>query len=196
MTRNGFKVHPAQICPVRKRPVFSLIAVCTIDGRIARHARHMTGWSSKEDKDFLHKTLDRSDAVVVGRNTYEVAKAPLSRRNCIVFTHNVTGAVEIGAGPAYLNPVEVSIRDYCTSHGYKKIAVLGGTKTFTYFLQAGLADEIFLTIEPLVFGAGLPLFDGVVKGGGARGLGFNLVSLKKLNKYGTVLLHYKKHSGD
>ena len=173
---------------MHKKPVFSIIAVCTIDGKIARHSRHMTDWSSKEDKDFLHKMLDKADAVVVGHTTYEVAKGPLSKRNCIVFTRSVLGAVENGTNLSYLNPDEVGIAEYCALHGYKKVAVLGGAKTFAHFLEKGLVDEIFLTIEPLLFGEGIDFFAQVP---GAKGLAMDLVSVKKLNKKGTLLLHYK-----
>ncbi len=187
------------------KPVFSLIAVCTIDGKIARHSSHMTDWSSKEDKDFLHKMLDSSDAVVVGRNTYEVAKGPLSKRNCIVFTSSVAGKSGVDQKMsllAYLDPERAGIVGFCSEQDYMKVAVLGGTRTFTYFLQRGLADEIFLTIEPLVFGEGLPLFDcglggagpsGRAGADGGNGVVFDLVSVKKLNNKGTVLLHYKRH---
>ncbi len=176
---------------MQKKPAFSLIAVCTVDGKIARHPRHMTDWSSKEDKDFLHKKLDEADAVVVGHTTYEVAKEPLSKRNCIVFTRSVPGAVENGTNLAYLNPDEIGIAEYCATHGYKKVAVLGGAQTFSHFLENGLVDEIFLTIEPLVFGEGIGFFGPVPA---SKGLALELVSAKELNKKGTVLLHYKKRA--
>lgn len=171
-----------------ERPNFALIAVSTIDGKIARHPGHMSDWSSKEDKDFLHKMLGKSDAVIVGRNTYETAKKPLSKRNCIVFTRSVPAQERSNGKPVFLNPAATDISDYCSRNSILKVAVLGGAKTFNYFLANGLADEIYLTIEPIAFGAGIPLFDS-----GDKDVFFGLVSVKKLNRRGTVLLHYRKN---
>ena len=169
------------------RPKFVIIAVSTIDGKIAKHSKHMTDWSSKEDKGFLHKLLGRCDAVIVGNNTYKVAQGPLSKRNCIVFTGGVEGIVERGPNLVLLNPEKVDIAEYCAGRGYQNVVVLGGTKAFNYFLGRGLVDEIFLTIEPLVFGSGIQLFDS-----GDSTARFKLASLKRLNKKGTLLLHYRK----
>ncbi len=170
-----------------KGPVFLLFAVCTIDGKIARHSRHMTDWSSKEDKNFLHKMLDKSDVVIIGKNTYLLAKKPLSKRNCIVLTSSVKNPTQINKKLVYLNPAHSSIVRYCKKYSCKKVAVLGGRQTFNYFLKKGLVDEIFLTIEPLVFGSGFSLFTS-----GSKDVFFDLILVKKLNAVGTVLLRYRK----
>src|SRR3989338_8725514 len=65
------------------------IAAMTIDGKIALDTGHFSDWTSKEDKDFLHEVLDKSDVIVVGSNTYRTAIEPLSKRNCIVPTSSV-----------------------------------------------------------------------------------------------------------
>jgi len=170
-----------------EKPVFSLIAVSTIDGKIAKHARHMSDWSSKEDKDFLHKMLGKSDVAIVGNNTYEVAQKPLSKRNVIVFTRKVQESLVKSKKLIFINPQNTNIAQFCEKNSYKNIAVLGGAKTFNYFLNQNLVNEIFLTIEPIAFGSGIALFDS-----GDKTEKFELVSLKKLNKKGTVLLHYRK----
>ena len=41
------------------------IAAVTIDGKIGRHTRHFTDWTSHEDKTFLRSLLDTSDIVVI-----------------------------------------------------------------------------------------------------------------------------------
>ncbi len=170
-----------------KRPVFRLIAAMTLDGKIAKHSHHMADWSSKEDKGFLHRMLDKADVAIVGNNTFETAKKPLSKRNCIVFTRSVKNPEQRGENLVFVNPAITGIAEFCRRHSYNKIAVLGGAKAFGYFLAHGLADEIFLTIEPLVFGAGIPLLDS-----GDYEISFSLVSVRKLNKKGSLLLHYRK----
>ena len=68
------------------------------------------------------------------------------------------------------------------------VAVLGGTQTYTYFLENDLLDELYLTIEPIIFGRGLNLFEST-KDALAK---FRLESTKQLNEKGSLLLHYIK----
>lgn len=160
------------------------IAATTIDGKIALDAGHFSDWTSTEDKDFLHKMLDESDVVVVGNNTYKTAIEPLSKRNCIVFTASVRTSERKGDMLTYCNPASSDCIPLMEK--YEKVAILGGTQTYTYFLENDLLDEIYLTIEPLVFGRGLNLFESEKN----TQTQFRLESTKRLNDNGSLLLHY------
>lgn len=162
------------------------IAAVTIDGKIALDAGHFSDWTSPEDKDFLHKMLDESDVVVVGNNTYKTATGPLSKRNCIVFTTSVRTSEHKGDLLTYCNPASSDCIPLMNK--YQTVAVLGGTQTYTWFLDNDLLDELYLTIEPVVFGRGLNLFEST-KDVLAK---YHLESTKKLNEKGTLLLHYAK----
>jgi len=162
------------------------IAAATIDGKIALDSGHFSDWTSPEDKDFLHKMLDESDVVVVGNNTYKTALEPLSKRNCIVFTASVRTSEHKGDMLTYCNPESSDCIPLMEK--YEKVAVLGGTQTYTYFLENDLLDELYLTIEPVVFGRGLNLFDTATNFDSQ----FKLESTKQLNEKGSVLLHYIK----
>lgn len=170
------------------KPIISAIAAVTIDGKIALGPKHNSSWTSKEDKDFLHAILDKSDVVIVGNNTYKAAKKPLSKRNCLVLTSKVAGAIQKNNNLLFCNPNKINIAELITHLGYKKVALLGGAQTYTYFLSQGLIDNIYLTIEPLVFATGINLFSGKK----SYLKKFKLVSVKKLNKKGSILLHYKR----
>lgn len=169
-----------------RKAVFSLFAVCTIDGKIAKNSKHMTDWSSKEDKTFLHRHLDLCDVVIIGKNTFEVATGPLSKRNCIVFSSSAKGVEQKNPNLVFLNPQEEDLLKFLEKKNYSKVAVLGGTKCFSYFLENNLVDKIYLTIEPLVFGGGLPLFEAKTDQ-----KKFVLILVQKLNTLGTILLEYK-----
>lgn len=160
------------------------IAAVTIDGKIALHSGHLSDWTSPEDKDFLHEMLDKSDVVVVGNNTYKTAIGPLSKRNCIVFTASVRTSEHKSDMLTYCNPASSDCIPLMEK--YETVAVLGGTQTYTYFLENDLLDELYLTIEPIVFGHGLNLFEGT-KDLFAK---FRLESTKPLNEKGSLLLHY------
>ncbi len=171
---------------LNRRAVYVAVVATTIDGKIATHARQFTDWTSKEDKDFLHKVLDESDVVVVGNNTYKTAKAPLSKRNCIVLTRSVSKTMQKNPRLIFLNPARENLDGFIKKARYKKVAVLGGAQSYTYFLENNLLDEIYLTIEPLIFGRGLAIFESKK----AFKKWFRLVSARRLNKRGSLLLHF------
>ena len=161
------------------------IAAVTIDGKIALDPSHFSDWTSKEDKDFLHETLAAVDVIVVGNNTYKTAVGPLSKRNCIVFTASVSTSEHKSETLTYCNPVSSDCVPLLEK--YETVAVLGGTKTYTWFLENDLLDELYLTIEPIVFVRGLNLFESS-KDISAQ---LKLESTKQLNEKGTLLLHYE-----
>jgi dihydrofolate reductase len=162
------------------------IAAMTIDGKIARHSSELTDWTSPEDKELLTSLMDKSDVIVIGNSTYKTAEAPLSKRNCIVLTRSVPTTERRGDKLLFCNPDKVALPDLLRPFG--TVALLGGTQTYTYFLQHDLLDELYLTIEPVIFGGGLSLFEGTI-GGNVR---LNLQSMKKLNDKGTILMHYNR----
>ena len=161
----------------------SLIAAVSIDGRIAGYSGHSSDWTSTEDKDFLHTMLDKSDCIVVGHNSYEIAREPLSKRNCIVFTGS---GDKSDTGVVYFNPAKEDFFGFVKGKGYTSIAVLGGTGVYTYFLEHDLCTDFYVTIEPVVFGNGLPLFETKK----FEMKNFRFQSSRLLNSQGSILLHY------
>jgi len=164
------------------------IAAVTIDGKIALDANHFSDWTSPEDKIFMRALLDKSDVVVVGNNTYKTAVESLSKRNCIVLTSSVATMERKNENLLLWNPASVPYSSVLQNTRIEKAAILGGTQTYTYFLENDLLDEIYLTIEPLVFGRGLNLFESQKNLSGH----FRLESTKILNEKGSLLLHYVK----
>ena len=173
-------------------PKFTAVAVMTIDGKIAKNSHHNVNWSSAEDKAFLRQQIAKHDAIIVGRNTFEVAKKALTKkeyatRNYIVLTRSAKTFKKQSRQVLYLNPQKIDLKKTIEKLGYKKVCILGGTQTYSLMLRKNLLDEIFLTVEPLVFGTGLTFFEGNLPA--AK---FKLISIKKLNHQGAILLHYQK----
>jgi len=173
---------------MKKNIKFNIIVATTLDGKIAKNHNHFSDWTSKEDKIFLHKMLDKSDCIIVGNNTYKTSIKPLSKRNCIVFTKSVKIIKQASTNCLYINPNNIDITELLKAKKYKNIDILGGTEVFSYFLGKNLIDEIYLTIEPIIFGTGLPLFQADLN----QNLCYKLKSIKKLNKKGSILLNYIK----
>jgi len=116
-----------------------LIAAVTVDGFIARHSREVTTWS-KDLHLFKEQTLGYP--VVMGSNTYDTLAAELEGRKMIVVHRND-------------NPISIleSIKE-------DKCFIIGGGKTYARF--APYLTHLYITPHPLVFGKGIPLFDGEV----------------------------------
>ncbi len=159
----------------------------TIDGKIARYSGHASNWTSKEDKRHLHKIEDSCDVMVVGRKSYKLAQKPLSKRNVVVFTRSVETTQKESERLVLLNPQNVDFVKFAAEKNYSRACVLGGPEIYSYFLEHNLLDELYITVEPLVFGEGLGLFNRPVET-----KNFKLKSVKKLNKCGTLLQHYVK----
>ncbi len=65
--------------------------------------------------------------------------------------------------------------------GYKSAILGGGAFLNTQFLQKKLIDEIWLTIEPKIFGDGLGVF------GGDFDQNLKLISVEKINENSVVM---------
>jgi len=163
------------------------VAAVTIDGFIARYPKHRGRWTSREDYRHLQEMENKADVLLLGRTTYEVAKKALSRRNCIVLTGRVKGIKKINDRLVYINPKKASVEKFVKKNKYRKVCVLGGRGAYNYCLRKNLLDELWITLEPLLFGSGIGMFsEGIVE------RRMKLVSVKKLNKKGSLLLHYRK----
>lgn len=158
----------------------------SIDGRIAKDSHSGTDWTSKEDWNFFQKSLVNMDAVIVGHNTYIVAENRFKKRNAIVLTSKINSP-RIKDNVVFLNPAKSDLKEFLRNKNYKKIAILGGAKVYNFCLENKILDEFFVTIEPYVFTAGMPMFSGSK----FKKYNFVLESVKKLNKKGTLLLKYK-----
>ena len=131
-----------------------LIASITADGLIARHPHHLADWTSREDKQFFVEMTKKAGVVIMGSNTYETVGRPLKDRLNIVYSRekNYEGVEITQKDPAELLK-ELEER------GYKEVAICGGSTIYTMFMTAGLVDKLYLTVEPVVFGAGMNLFN-------------------------------------
>jgi dihydrofolate reductase len=162
-----------------------LLAAVTLDGKIARHEKHFVDWSSKEDKKLFFTTSKRAGVLIMGNNTYKTLPAPLPGRLHIVLTTkpdpslNQPGVVEFTNGPPEQIVADLEAR------GYKEAVLTGGAQINSLFLERGLVDEIWLTVEPLIFGKGIDVFEGV-----PFDLKAKLIHVERLNDEGAVHLRY------
>lgn len=116
------------------------------------------------DQDYGYTAfLDTIDAAIMGRKTFDLActfeKVPYAGKAKYVFTRqprttDVPDVQFISADPA-----EFSRQLRATSG--KKIWLVGGSDIASVLLNAGMVDEIVLSIHPILLGGGIPLFRGL-----------------------------------
>jgi len=162
---------------------FIAFVAASIDGRISLSEKTVPRWTSKEDWRFFQHSLARMEAVVVGRNTYAAVAGRLRKRNTFVLSNGPKTMVRRGS-VTFLNPAKVALTPLLAK--YKSVAVLGGGAVYRFMLESELLDEMFVTLEPLIFGRGKEMFVG-----GTRTTRVTLLSIKRLNRAGTLLLHYQ-----
>jgi dihydrofolate reductase len=133
---------------------------------------------SEEDQKVLRDAFDRTGAVVMGRNLFDVIDGPNGWNEKMGFgaqrddrepppnfvvTHSppaqsrlvttgVAGSFEFVDGLA-----EVVAAAHAAA-GERDVTVMGGGDVCAQCLAAGLADEVWIHLSPLLLGSGTPLF--------------------------------------
>ena len=165
--------------------------VQSLDGKItAGENTNVHDWSSKEDQKYFSALIKKSPLIIMGRKTYETAKQSmkLSEKNLRVV---ITGKPENYKREEIENQLEFTsdspemILKKLEKRGYRKSLLVGGAETNSEFLKAKLVNELWLTVEPVILGKGKNLFSESPSKENVK-----LVSAKKLNKKGTLLLKY------
>ena len=72
------------------------------------------------------------------------------------------------------------------ARGYKEVILAGGEQLNTVFLKRKLVDELWLTVEPVIFCSGHQLASK-----GTLDINLSLLKLERLNTNGTLLLKYR-----
>jgi dihydrofolate reductase len=137
----------------------SYFVASSLDGFIAG-PNGETDWLAS-DGDYGYTEFYRSiDTVVMGRKTFELSLSfpeyPYSGKTAHVFTHRTRlpkrpGVIAVKQPPdAYL--AELKQKDGGT------IWFVGGGELGGALMEAGVIDELVLTVHPVTLGRGIPLF--------------------------------------
>lgn len=151
----------------------------TADGKIAKSADHFPDWTSREDKKLFVETTKKAGVVIFGESTFKTISKPLPGRLNVVFTEQsnppqIENVKWVSGEPA-------SVLAELDEMGYKSAVLGGGAGLNTQFLEKNLIDEIWLTIEPKIFGEGLGIFNGDFD------LDLKLLSVEKINENSVVV---------
>lgn len=123
------------------------------------------------DEAVLQRALDRTGAVVMGRNTFDVVDGPhgwgddlgYGRQGevvppVVVVTHEPPAAVRLAAQFRFASSLEDAIAQATAIAGDKDVVVMGGGSVIGQALHDELVDELVLHLSPMVMGGGSALF--------------------------------------
>ena len=143
-----------------------LAMVLSLDGKSTKGDGSPNLWASVEDQGFFHDLKTKIGVIIVGRKTYEAAGKPHGDGIRRIVMSRETG---------FVLPTDV-----------EEALLVGGSELNAEFFKRKLINEIYITIEPKIFGKGLPLAQGL-----ALEVELELLTMKQLNPQGTLLLHYR-----
>ena len=150
--------------------------------------RNIPDWLSEEFSEGFMAISQQAKAVIMGKTTYNYLAPdhlPLTNEGTLaVLTHD-TSAERVQSNVVFTDKNPQGIAAMLESRGHSEAVVIGGTTTVSEFMKAGLVNELILVVEPVLFGAGLPILKDV-----DHEYGMSLYDVKKLNDH-TVQLHYQ-----
>jgi dihydrofolate reductase len=160
-------------------PRVQYYCAASLDGYIAEaddSLDWLTGYRGSYDGETVEGGYDEFyedvGALVAGSTTYEwvldhVNEWPYARKTCFVLTSREL-AVPQGEG-VDVRFVSGSVPDLIdkmlAAAGGGALWVVGGGNVASQFAEAGLIDEVMVTVVPVVLGTGKPLFDRRLPGG-------------------------------
>ena len=169
-----------------------LTMVLSVDGRSNKWGQANTHlWASKEDQTHLEKLIKENNLIIFGRRTYQAVQnnLKLSEDKLRVVLTRDPKKFKNEEVPGQLEFSNEGVRELVrrlSSKGYTKMLLLSGEKLNSAFFKEKLISEIYLTIEPKVFGLGNGMiFEEKLD------INLKLISVEKLNEQGTLLLHYQ-----
>lgn len=140
-----------------------LIAAISLDGFIAPDvAVNSTTWTSGADKQFFTERTKQAGVMVMGSKTFETIGRPLKDRVTIVMSSKpkpAEYAVFDDSQVRYMSGTPQEIVSQLEKDGFNELALCGGSSVYTQFLKAGLVNQLYITVEPIIFGVGVPLFN-------------------------------------
>ncbi len=166
--------------------------VISLNGKITKDDSPLTSsWASAQDQEHFASLLKEYDLIAMGSGTYDAAKSKIQlkegkRRVVLTSTPEKYKDLAVPGQLEFTKDSPAALVERFSQGGYKRMLMVGGSHVFMQFLQEKLIDELYITIEPKLFGKGKNLLSDV-----DIEVQLELLSVKKLNKQGTMLMHYK-----
>jgi dihydrofolate reductase len=127
------------------------------------------GGEEGRDDDIARETFERIGATIMGKRMFdqgEVAwpeEAPF-HTPVFVVTHEEREPWERPGGTTFHfvnDGIEGALERARAAAGERDVRIAGGGATILEYVNAGLLDELRITLAPVLFGSGVRLFEGV-----------------------------------
>ncbi len=166
-----------------------LIFVSTLDGKVTKWGEtHVRLWSSPQDQDYYQRTWDESQLIVMGSNSFNAENfKPSPNHQIIVMTSHPDKykSLEAPGQVEFTNETPLELTSRFKIKGRPQMLIIGGSHIATSFLKEQLVDELWLTLEPKIFGLG----DNFATGA-KLDINLRLIHSEKVNDQGTLITKY------
>ena len=167
-----------------------LIFVSSLDGKITRWGNPMIrSWSSKSDQEHFDAIWKDTRVIIMGSGTYNPDPVkPVSRHLFVILTRHPERykSREIPGQLEFTDDSPLLLMERFQKANEDKLLIVGGAQIAALFLKAQLIDELWLTIEPRIFGLGASFVNDE-----KLNIELKLLSCEQANEQGTLILKYK-----
>lgn len=161
-----------------------IVTAMSANGMIAQSGeQNSLDWTSKEDLAFFVKKTKEAGVMIMGRKTYETIGRPLKGRLIKVMTRDKGAREDIEGQVEWTDSDPAAILQELKDSGYEQVAIAGGGEVYRLFLESGLVTDVYLNIEAVLFGEGVPFVRGFKR------IDMRLESVEQIGE-NTLTLHY------
>lgn len=127
------------------------------------------GGEEGRENDILRETFERTGASVMGKRMFDAGEhawpedAPF-HTPVFVVTHEKRDPWVRAGGTTFFfinDGIASALRQAREAAGARDVRIAGGGDVIMQYLNAGLVDEFSVAVSPVLFGAGVRLFEGV-----------------------------------
>ena len=167
-----------------------LIFVSTLDGKITKWGdAKIRSWSSQNDQDYFDTIWNDTRIIIMGSGSYTPDPVNPDLRHLFLVMTSQPQKYKNKEVPGQLEFTSESPSALLTrieKEGADKVLIVGGAKISTSFLKDQLIDELWLTIEPKIFGMGTSLATNE-----KLDINLKLLSITRANEQGTIMTKYQ-----
>jgi len=130
------------------------------------------GGEEGPDNDIARATFERTGASVMGKRMFDLGERSWPEEApfhvpVFVVTHHKRAPWERPGGTIFHfvnDGIEAALDQARGAAGGLDVRIAGGGETIVQYVNAGLVDEVTITLSPVLFGSGIRLFEGVDAG--------------------------------
>ena len=140
-----------------------------------RRQHGLEGGETGADADIIDRAVDNEGAYIMGRKMFDGREGPPDESwtgwwgdeppyhvPVFVLTHHPRERLEMEGGTTFTfvtDGIESALEQARTAAGEKDVTIAGGGVAIQQYLAAGLLDELFLHIVPILLGGGARLLE-------------------------------------